>query len=76
MKIDVELDARELHCPMPLLKLKQQLNRMQVGEVIRVFTTDSGSVKDFDTFVRQARHVMHDFVQNQQEFCFVIEKQG
>jgi tRNA 2-thiouridine synthesizing protein A len=41
---------------MPLLKLKQQLNRMQPGECIGVETTDAGSLRDFDTFCRQAQH--------------------
>lgn len=50
------LDARGLACPMPLLKLKQQLNRMQPGERICVEATDAGSLRDFDAFCRQAKH--------------------
>lgn len=41
---------------MPLLKLKQQLNRMAAGECISVETTDGGSVPDFDAFCHQAGH--------------------
>lgn len=54
------LDARGLACPMPLLKLKQQINRMQPGERILVETTDAGSLRDFDAFCRQAQHTILD----------------
>lgn len=56
------LDAKGLACPMPLLKLKQQLNRMQAGERIRVETTDSGSIQDFTAFCKQAGHTLLDQV--------------
>lgn len=55
---ECHLDARGLACPMPLLKLKQQLNRMQPGERIFVETTDAGSLRDFDAFCRQAQHTI------------------
>lgn len=43
---------------MPLLKLKQQLNRMQAGNTIRIETTDMGSIRDFDAFCKQAGHAL------------------
>lgn len=70
----VQLDARNLQCPLPLLKLKQQLNRMQPGDCIRVLTTDAGSVRDIGTFVRQAGHRLHDSGDENGEFHFLIEK--
>ncbi|MFZ5603975.1 MAG: sulfurtransferase TusA family protein [Pseudomonadota bacterium] len=52
----IQLDARGLQCPLPLLKLKQQLNRMLPGQQIRIMTTDPGSVRDFSAFAAQAGH--------------------
>ena len=46
---DLELDLRGLHCPMPLLKTKQALSKMVSGQVIRVYATDPGSVRDFSS---------------------------
>jgi len=73
-RIDIELDASGLHCPMPLLKLKQQLNKMSEGQVIRIKTTDSGSVKDFDTFVAQVGHELLFQEECDGEFVFIIKK--
>lgn len=70
----VELDARGLSCPMPLLKLKQQLNRMQIGQWIEVKTSDPGSVRDFQAFVGMAGHIIHQQEEQDNEFLFIIEK--
>ncbi len=52
----VELDARGLVCPMPLLKTKRALNALAVGERLQVLATDQGSVRDFQVFAEQSGH--------------------
>ena len=55
MQIDKELDARGLNCPLPLMKTKKTLTDMQVGQVLRVVATDSGSVHDMLAFTKKSR---------------------
>jgi len=74
--VDVELDATRLRCPMPLLKLKQQLNRMSVGQCIRVRATDKGSVRDFAAFLGQVGHRMLEQAEISDEFVFIIQKES
>lgn len=76
MSVPFQLDARGLQCPLPLLKLKQQLNKMQKGESVRVIATDAGSVRDFNAFVRQAGHNLLEQIETADEFHFLIEKGG
>lgn len=54
--IDVELDAKGLRCPLPLLKAKQALNAMSAGQCLRVEATDAGSVRDFRAFAELSGH--------------------
>ena len=54
----VELDARGLDCPMPLLQAKRALNAMRVGQRLQVLATDQGSVRDFRVFAEQSGHVL------------------
>ena len=54
----VELDARGLDCPMPLLQAKRALNSMRVGQRLQVLATDQGSVRDFRVFAEQSGHVL------------------
>ncbi|OFJ41281.1 response regulator SirA [Pseudomonas koreensis] len=55
---DVELDARGLNCPLPLLKAKMELNKLQSGAVLKVIATDAGSQRDFRTFAKLAGHAL------------------
>ena len=53
MNVNRELDARGLHCPLPILKAKKALADMETGEVLKITATDAGSVRDFQAFARQ-----------------------
>jgi tRNA 2-thiouridine synthesizing protein A len=53
MDVNKEVDARGLNCPLPILKAKKALADMASGELLRVVSTDAGSVRDFQAFSRQ-----------------------
>jgi len=53
MNIDKEIDTRGLNCPLPILKAKKALADMESGQVLKVVSTDSGSVRDFQAFAKQ-----------------------
>jgi tRNA 2-thiouridine synthesizing protein A len=53
MATPIELDTRGLNCPLPILKTKKALADMASGDLIRVVSTDPGSVRDFQAFARQ-----------------------
>ena len=54
MEVDQKLDACGLVCPLPLLKAKQVLNKLDSGLILEVVCTDPGSVRDFEAFARQS----------------------
>lgn len=53
MKVDKEVDARGLNCPLPILRTKKALSELTTGQIVRVLATDPGSVKDFQAFAKQ-----------------------
>jgi tRNA 2-thiouridine synthesizing protein A len=53
LQIDVELDTRGLNCPLPILKTKKSLASMTSGQLLRVVSTDAGSLRDFQAFAKQ-----------------------
>ncbi len=53
MDVTKDLDCRGLNCPLPILKAKKALADMVSGELLRVISTDPGSVRDFQAFSRQ-----------------------
>ena len=53
MQVHQELDTRGLNCPLPILKAKKALNELASGQMLKVVSTDAGSVRDFQAFARQ-----------------------
>ena len=53
IEVNREIDTRGLNCPLPILKAKKALSEMVSGELLRVLSTDAGSVRDFQAFARQ-----------------------
>ncbi len=47
---DKTLDARNLNCPLPILKAKKAMGEVPAGGTLEVFATDPGSVADFEAF--------------------------
>ncbi len=47
------LDAKGLNCPLPIIKAKKSLKSLPAGDVLKIETTDPGSVADFEAFCRQ-----------------------
>ena len=71
---NVTLDARGLDCPLPLLKAKQALNRMEAGELLEIYATDAGSVRDFAVFSEQSGHSLLCSEQLGDEYHYIIKK--
>lgn len=53
---DVHLDAKGLNCPLPVLKAKVALNKMQPGEILHVEATDPHATIDFEAYCARTGH--------------------
>ena len=73
-QFDHELDIRGLNCPLPILRAKKFLNAMATGEIVRVMTTDPGSVKDFEAFAKQTGNELLASAEAEGEFHFTLKK--
>lgn len=51
-----KLDATELNCPLPLLKLKQALHSLASGECVYLLTSDASSPIDIERFCQKNAH--------------------
>lgn len=72
--VDVELDARGLACPLPLLKAKLLLNQLNSGAVLHILATDAGSQRDFRAFARLAGHTLLQEVVNEDVYQYWLRK--
>lgn len=73
-RFDVELDARGMSCPLPILRAKKSLSEMSSGQVLRITATDKGAVNDFAEFCRQTGNTLLSSEARSGEFQFLIRR--
>lgn len=64
IKSDVQLDAKGLACPMPIVKTKKAVNGLEDGQVLEVQATDKGSKADLAAW---AKTVGHQYIGTREE---------
>ena len=74
MNVDKELDARGLNCPLPILKTKKSPADMASGQVLKVISTDCGSVKDMQAFANQTGNPLLEQTEENGEYIFFMQK--
>jgi tRNA 2-thiouridine synthesizing protein A len=74
MNFDKELDARGLNCPLPILRAKKALGEVASGQVLKILSTDPGSVKDFAAFAKQTGNELLSTAEAGGEFTFFMKK--
>ena len=68
------LDVTGLKCPLPLLKTKVELNRIQPGQILRVLATDPMAVVDLRAFCVRSGHEMLRWNERARVWEFFIRK--
>ena len=53
---DEVLDCKGLSCPMPILKTKKAIGKMQSGQILEVQSTDPGTRNDLPAFAKKGGH--------------------
>ena len=69
-----EIDTRGLNCPLPILKAKKALSELQAGDVLKVLSTDPGSVRDFQAFARQTGNGLVEQTSAGDEFVHYLRR--
>ncbi len=75
MEFNQELDARGLNCPLPILRTKKALSTLTSGQVLKVISTDPGSVKDMQAFAKQTGNDLLASAEAGGEFVFFLKRQ-
>ncbi|MEO8332344.1 MAG: sulfurtransferase TusA family protein [Gallionella sp.] len=74
MEFDVDLDARQLACPLPILRAKKSLSQMASGQLLRIVATDKGAPNDFAEFCRKTGNELLSSTVQDGEFIFLIRR--
>lgn len=71
---DLEIDARGLLCPLPLLRLARALARAQPGTVAVLLATDPAAVGDVEAFCRESGNALLGTEREGMLYRFRVEK--
>lgn len=74
MNFDKEIDLRGLNCPLPIVKTKKQLGELGSGQVLKVVTSDPGSMRDMVAFTKATRNELLCSEEVNSEYVFFIRK--
>ena len=74
MEIHQEIDTRGLNCPLPILKAKKALAGMASGELLKVVSTDNGSLRDFQAFAKQTGNELVEQKTEGAEYIHVLRR--
>ena len=52
LKPDLELDLKGLLCPLPMVRVSQNITKVAVGGIIKATASDPGSMADIPSWAR------------------------
>ncbi len=71
---DVIVDARQLQCPMPVIKVSQAIKGMDSGQILEAIATDNGALSDIPAWCRDMGHSLKEQFTEDGEHHFLIVK--
>ncbi len=71
---DVNMDLKGLACPLPVVKVSQQIKKMEAGQVLVAETTDPGAHADFPAWAKSSGNEILDTVKEGNVTKFYIKK--
>ncbi|NNG15050.1 MAG: sulfurtransferase TusA family protein [Gemmatimonadales bacterium] len=74
MKEDVVLDARNLLCPMPVVKAGKQIRTLEDGQILKILATDRGSIADFPAWADDTGNELLEWHEEDGTFVFFVRK--
>ena len=68
------IDVRGLFCPEPVFRTKIEIERMTVGNVLKVIADDPASEEDISRWVNRNGHQLVELKKNEKDLEFTIKK--
>jgi tRNA 2-thiouridine synthesizing protein A len=68
------IDVRGLFCPEPVFRTKIEMERLGIGEVIKVIADDPASEEDISRWVNRNGHELLSINRTEPDLEFVIKK--
>jgi len=74
IKADMELDLKGLLCPLPMVKVSQNIKNIAVGGVIKAIATDPGSLADIPSWARTTGNEILKTEKDGKDLIFYVKR--
>tara|TARA_R110002110_G_scaffold16075_2_gene70472 strand:- start:539 stop:772 length:234 start_codon:yes stop_codon:yes gene_type:complete len=74
IEVDIEVDAKGLRCPEPLMVVRNRMMDMTTGQVLLVVATDPSTSRDFPNFCKFLNHELIHQESDEDEYRYWIKK--
>jgi tRNA 2-thiouridine synthesizing protein A len=71
---DFELDVRGEACPYPLIRTKQQVDKLQKGQVLKVLANDPVAPQNIDSWARKSGNELLEVEVIRGDYCIFVRK--
>jgi TusA-related sulfurtransferase len=71
---DLKLDCLGLFCPMPVLKTREAMRRLAVGQVLEMTSDDPASEADMTSWAARTGHELLEMGRDGAVYRFVLRK--
>lgn len=68
------IDVRGLYCPEPVFRTKMEIERLSIGEVLKIVADDPESEEDISRWVKRNGHELLAVNKSQKDLEFIIKK--
>jgi len=73
-KPDRELDCLGLYCPEPVFRTRQEIEKLEVGQVLEVIADDPAAEEDIKRLVKRLGHQLLQLRKEENRIHFLIKK--
>ena len=73
-KVDLERDLKGLLCPIPIVKVSQNIKNIPVGGLIKAIATDIGALADFPSWARTTGNEVLKTERKDKDLTFYIKR--
>ena len=71
---DAELDCVGLYCPMPIAMTKEEIDKIEVGQVLKVVADDPAAEEDIKRWAKRTGHELLGFEKEGAILTFLIRR--
>jgi len=74
IKVDLELNLKGMLCPMPMVKISQNIKNVPVGGIIKATATDPGSLADIPSWAKSTGNEVIKTERAEKDLIFYIKR--